>query len=149
MALSDIISAVTATGSLPLGATVEIGEENLAKEGTPPRVVWVPTSDRFVAPTERGATTQRSLHTRQAGVDVHLWGADFAGAESLLAAFVYALRQVVGANYLVTSGQWFGQRLQAHGRIYVLSLVIGVPLAEPAPQRTVVVSEPQDVAFQH
>lgn len=147
MGLAAVIDAVTPL--LPFTATVLVGEEQLAREGVPGRVVWVPTQDTFSPPTERYGSQQRSLHTLRASVSVHLWGSDLAAAEAMRDGFIFALRQVVGPNYELLGGSWAGQTTVARGRVYILALAIHVPVVEPAMQRVTIAGETQDVAFQH
>ena len=146
MGLSAIVEAVQT--ALQLDGETLVGAEALSREGKPPRIVWVPRDDTFMAPQERGATLQRSLHTRRIAADVHLWGADMTATETMLEDFVNALRAVVGPNYELLGGQWLGQTLTARGRTYVLGLAVKTPLPEAAPTRVTVTGEVTDTAFQ-
>ena len=145
MGLATIIDAVSAV--LPFRAETLIGEENLSAAGAPPRIVWVPSNDSFSPASERGRPEQRSLATRRVGVDVHLWGADLAAAEAMIDGFVWALRQVVGANYELLGGSWKGQSVTAKGRAYILGIAMHVPVVEPKLDHVTITAVPQDVAF--
>ncbi len=62
------------------------------EHGAPPRVQWVPgPRDDFQAPQKRslgGSSRQRSLATRQAGVQCQCWGADADATEALMECLV-------------------------------------------------------------
>ena len=147
MGLAAVIEAVSSF--LPYEATTLVGEESLAQDGTPMRIVWVPQADSFTAPQERGNPERRSLATRRMAVNVHLWGANLDEAETMLEGFVYALRSSLGPNYELLSGAWLGQALAARGRVYILGIAIHVPVPEPALGRVTITGEMQDVALQN
>jgi hypothetical protein len=149
MALLDVFTAVGgALGSIPS----LFGEENLAEHGAPPRVVWVPTADKFGPPTQRGSVVgdARALHTNRAAVAVHCWGADTASALALRDQFIVALRGQIGPNYELQDGGWAGQAMMTNGRVYILSLTLNIPIVDTAPAVAAPpISLPQDVAMQH
>ena len=147
MGLAAIIEAVTPL--LSFGGEVLVGEENLSREGAPPRTVWVPGADSFGPPSERFGAQQRALHTLRCAATVHLWGSDLAAAEAMRDDFINALRRAVGPNYELQGGIWLGQTNLGRGRVYLLSLLIHAPIVEPAPQRVTLTGETSDVAFEH
>ncbi len=147
MGLAAISEAVAKACSFD--APFDVGDEKLAVEGTPRRVVWVPKTDTFTAPAYRGTPQRRSLFTRRITSHVHLWGKDLADAEAMLEAFIVALWQTCGPNFELLGGAWLGQSVMSLGRVYVLGVAIQAPIAEPAQQWVTITGETTDVALQH
>ena len=54
-----------------------IGEEHIAQNDTPLRLVWIPTTDSFAPPVQVGANP-KSYATRGASVDCAVWGEEMA-----------------------------------------------------------------------
>jgi hypothetical protein len=145
--LADFINAVSA--EIP-GVPSLIGAEHLAANATPPRLVWVPTTDRFDG-AEKGGSISRSMRTRVAGVDLHIWGDDLAAAETLLHQAVSAVHRVAYGSYEVLAGRWLtddGRELLLKGRVYVLSLAVRMPVTDALTKATVTqIVETKKMAF--
>jgi hypothetical protein len=137
--LADLIAAIAA--KLPAGTASLVGGKHIGVMGVPPRVVWVPTEDKFAAARQHGPSP-RSIKTRVAGVVVHIWakGAspdqDLAAAEQLVNDVLWATHQEAYGSYEVVGGTWLGQdgeELTQLGRAYLLELQFQVPITAPAP----------------
>jgi hypothetical protein len=148
MALADIISAVNTdlnTGR-PVQVTVAVGERFLQEYASPPRVVWIPSSDSFVAPMKMGRSP-RALWDRKPGVAVHVWAAgavqanaalqsvaDLAATEGLVNDLVASIHRVVKAAhgfYELSGAEWItAGQVEARGLACVLSLSFLVPVVE-------------------
>jgi hypothetical protein len=100
----------------------------------PPRIIWVPTTDQFLLP-DVAEMNARSLWTRWAGVDAHIWGKDEEAAEELVHQLAAALKQTYPSIYALQmgTGQWVTQELAnagitVKGQVYVLSFALGIPV---------------------
>lgn len=121
----------------------EVTTRGLPTHGSPPRVLWVPSRDRWEAAQKRprgGGSTGRSLATCRAGVDLHCWGASIALTTQLVQSVVRALRLLAGPEPFLTidGGAWLTpEGATTEGEAYVLqiSVAIDVP-ALPSPPRT-------------
>lgn len=71
----------------------QIGAEEDARNGAPPRVVWVPVprGRSYTGPPTDERTDMKVAHLVAAAFEVHLWGKDFFGAEELEAKLGAAL----------------------------------------------------------
>jgi hypothetical protein len=132
--LSEIIQAVMAeinTGratAIPYG----IGEDEVAKFGSPPRIVWVPTEDSFGS--GQGGMQPRQVKTRIAGLEVHVWAASFADTETLLHDMVCALDAVARTSFEPRGVSWITEgKLISKGAVAVLGVVFHVPVTKSAP----------------
>lgn len=131
--LADIAQAVitqVAGRVAGLSATAELGAEHWIAEGTPPRVVWVPTSDRFDPPAQEHRQ-YRAYRTRVAGVELRIWGADIGAVETLVNELIVAIHDNARGAYELGAGRWDGQdgaELLELGRAYVLSLTFRIPV---------------------
>lgn len=96
MTISDAISEVMADfnvgRSRPL--RVLIGERHFDEHGTPPRIIWLPTSDSF-KPTRLAGGTPRPLWDLVATYSIHVWGPDIDGARQLEMDLVASLHRVM------------------------------------------------------
>lgn len=137
--LADLIAEIAA--KLPPGTTSLVGARHIAAHGAPPRVVWVPTQDKF-GPARQHGTEPRAIKSRGAGVVVHIWARDpdgnpekdLAACEQLLNAVLWATHQVAYGSYEVVDGSWLGQdgeELTQMGRAYLLELQFQVPITAP------------------
>lgn len=141
MALTDIIAAVGE--QLDDSIDVKVGKKNLNANGAPPRIIWVPTQDRF-APTQRVGGNAKAILTRKAGVEVHCWGADFAATEDLINQALVAIYAAVvklpaalimpqGFRILDDAG-WLANAWTNNGEVYVFHAEFHLPVTTaPAP----------------
>lgn len=132
MALSDIFTAIEDAYDGEIKFLD--GVENLAGNSAPPRIVWGQATETFdyqIAPHWQGPP--RQLMTRVVQQDVHLWGADRTAVELMLQAFVWAMRQVLGASFRLTSGRWpqGPEKIVQLGTTYVLPVTFLVPVTVP------------------
>lgn len=133
--------------------TSAVTTRSLPEHAEPPRVLWVPSRDRWEAPQKNrraGFASGRSLATRRAGVELHCWGATIAATEDLVAAVARALRVKCGgaSEFLsIDGGQWLAaQGATTLGEAYVLSLSVAIDVpALPDPPRT---ATPTSTSFQ-
>jgi hypothetical protein len=140
--LTDIIS------HLPGGTASLIGPEFVRDLATkPPRVIWIPGKDRWVAPDDPGADP-RPLWTRAAGVEVHIWGADYDATEDLINGVATAIHegsQLWGGYAAVGDAGWptLDGRFTALGRLYVMNVEFFIPVTAQPFTRGLVTSIPQ------
>jgi hypothetical protein len=136
MSLGSVIHQISAL--LPPGTKSVVGPEHLKAHDAPPRVVWVPSRDRYGPPESTGANP-RSLRTRLAGCEVHVWGADYDATEALLNLVQAAIHYVTYGSYQLDQGDagWLALDgpLQNLGRAYVFHVVFKIPVTE-APMKT-------------
>ena len=163
MAIQDVVNAVTARlGSTP----VIIGMKQLAADAVPPRVVFVPTRDKF-GPAERtnGTTVARvdgsgnktwagrQLMVRYAGVQVHCWGADIPSTETLVAQVLAAIHlgiaqdlditQIAPKGYKLLDGGWLDQAWSNLGEVWVGNFEFAFPVLDQVNPTAVVTSIPE------
>lgn len=144
MGIADIAAA---NAALMTGVATWVGEEYLINNDAPPRVIWVPTRDQFDGALRYSkpptAMTPRSIFTRRAGCQIHVWGAgtvvdtnpykDIAATELLLNRFLYMLRQVAYGAFTLTGGSWLPKANRGElGRCYLLDVTFDIPVV-PAP----------------
>ncbi len=154
MSLFDAYTAVVTAlpgflpgaGFFPAGMTAvtcHFGPEYLVTEEAPPRIVWVPTMDRFDGPA-KGGQNPRDIYSVPTGVDIHLWGADAAGTGVEGAAYRGAMQlrdavlnamhaKIRGVGFSVTQGLHpaTDQAVTRYGWLYVLSITVGIPVVRP------------------
>lgn len=122
----------------------ELSTRALPENASPPRIVWVPSRDRWEAGQKRprgGGSTGKSLATCRAGLEVHCWGASRAAAWTLVKAVVRALRRRIGPEpfLFIEGGMWLstGQMTQGEAYALAISVALDVP-ALPAPTTTTI-----------
>ncbi len=132
-----------------------IGEMYVNQNDSPPRLVWIPTTDSFGPPVRIGQTP-RALRGRVAGLDCAVWGpidqpspadplADLTGTEELLRQVVVALHQEMRARFGdgetldISGAEWLqpGQ-ITNRGMVCLLRLALKVPVLVDAPTTGVV-----------
>lgn len=133
--------------------TSETATAATAFHGSPPRVVWEPTSDRFTAAQKkpRGSRGPRgvSVGTRMAGGVAHIWGDGTAdGTVSPTTATERLLKRVARAMMLVGGGPPFFDLgsgawnttpgVTDCGRVYDLAFAVAVDLDLAAPTLTTI-----------
>jgi hypothetical protein len=126
------------------------GPEHLI-DGSPPRIVAVPTEEAVGAPSETWRDGPRAVAQRDVTVVFHVWAKTRAGTEELLRLLLVAVRGLAGAAAQLSAGGWKLQDAQAltkNGRGYELTIVFGIPVLEgPAATATIAGSDSSDVAF--
>lgn len=148
MAIQDIVNGVTARLT---GTQVLLGKKYLDQNSAPPRVVFVPSRDKY-GPPQRIGGAQKAIHTCWAGLQVHVWAADVAATESLKDQVLQVLRdtvagltvaQIAADGYRVLGGGWLDNAWTNRGEVYVLEIECGFPVAPALGPTKVVTSIPQ------
>lgn len=146
--IQDVVDALTPL--LP-GVPVLVGKKYIAADGVPPRVVLVPSRDR-IAPPQRVGGVQRAIHTRFAGVQMHVWGADVATTEALVHQVLVAIRAAVSTlgvlviapdGYKALDGGWLDNSWAQLGEVWVGNLEFAFPVTAPALPTQTITSIPQ------
>jgi hypothetical protein len=138
MGLVDVFNAVQTrltTVLTALGAPVPeylVGAQELANQTTPPRIIWVPTTETIQGPHAQGGDgvrNPRPLRTRHAQVQAHIWGADIPACEALAGHLVAAIHDVCHGVHDEISADWtVGQTAVARlGWLYVLAWEVQIP----------------------
>jgi len=141
--IADVTAKLNARYTFPgpdgpeIRLTTKIGAQNVAAQDTPPRVVWVPTSDSYTG-ARLQRTEPRPVKTRNAGLSVHCWAGDLAATAELVNDVVAALHQTAWGNYQIKSGTWVEAALAAKGMAYVIELTIEIPITLIEARETVV-----------
>ena len=143
MALDRLIHAVVKefNDARPHRVPSFVGEKYIAQHDTPPRLVWIPTTDSFGPPVKVGANP-RSYATRVAGVDCAVWGEDLGKTEEMGNDLIVALHRVCVSrgNYELRGAEWVtaGEFLN-NGIVYLLRLAFEIPIVD----RPAAVARPQ------
>lgn len=135
--VAAVIAEINAKLPAEWAANSVVGAEKLGEHATPPQVIWVPTKDDF-GPGMQGAKEPRVLMYRQAGLEVHIWGAGedqpaaLASTEQMIQDVlngIHAVLNGLGVGYAVNGGRWenAGGQMQA-GSLYILSVVFNLPI---------------------
>jgi hypothetical protein len=136
-------------------AKVYFGKEFLAEHASPPRVVWVPTSDTYELPIQNQAagsppapsatgTNPRPIWIRWAGAELHIWGAakeqeketrqrekDQSVMDALVNQTIVALQKLVPGYYRLQGGmQTPSPTAVRKGFVYILRVQIAVPIVD-------------------
>ncbi|MCS7069093.1 MAG: hypothetical protein N2313_04550 [Meiothermus ruber] len=113
---------------LPPGTPLYLGRQHLAQHDRPPRLVLVPVSERFIPPDRPQPQPGRVLWTREVGLELHLWGQDYAQLEALLSETVTALTQSLGTSLRLESATWEPEGWDQLGTVIVLNFSVAAPL---------------------
>lgn len=128
-------------------------------QGSPPRIVWRPSRDRFAGAQKVSRTHNgRSLVTRMAGATIDVWGAatppgvdppvtDIAATEALVARLTRALMLTGGPRPFLDlqGGAWAESPGQtALGDAYVLTIAVAIDV----PNLTVPTVRPTSAVIQ-
>ena len=132
MALDGIIHAVVKAfnDARPHRIPSFIGEKYVAQNDTPPRLVWIPSTDSFGPPVQVGANP-KSYATRVAGVDCAVWGEDLGRTEEMVNDLIVALHRecMSRGNYELRGAEWItAGELTNNGIVYLLRLAIFIPI---------------------
>ncbi len=148
MALANVLMAVENLMDSE-GITFRLGSENIASNGSPPQIVWVPMSERFEGPSKHRAQRHHltQVRTRISTLEAHIWAKGEDGPTSHLAAVEVLLDKVVGAFYGVAPGAFQatsvlhlgvdGGNTLFKGRACVLTLELMFPVLEYVPDGTI------------
>lgn len=137
MGLADVITAVQ-DKLVERGYAEEIfklGLEHALAHGSPPRIVWAPARrGETIGPAVKLGANPRSLRTRNAVFEAHIWGEDLDATETMLNDVVAAVHAVIYGNYQASGVEWFGKdgALVVHGWVAVVSFTVEIPITAPA-----------------
>lgn len=140
--LADIYTSIIASAYL-VGIEQRLGAEFLEEKSAPPRMVWVPVSDSFVAGDNgKRSTTDRllrSLATRVARMririlvkgDVDTATDDIREVETILRNLIAAISTEAHGDFAIEGGEWVssdGAESFQYGRAYDLTVSFNIPL---------------------
>jgi hypothetical protein len=117
-------------GARPFATASFIGEKYIAQNDTPPRLVWIPTSDTFNPPVFVGANP-KCYATRVAGVDCAVWGGKVAEAEEMANDLIVAIHEQCRSrgNYELRGAEWItAGEFMNNGVVYLLHLAFEIPV---------------------
>lgn len=77
---------------------VEIGADEDARRGAPPRIVAVPQGRKYTSPAQQLHASMKVGQEKTTAWDFHCWGADYVGASLLEDALVRALFNQLSPN---------------------------------------------------
>lgn len=133
--MPDVVSDFAALYPSAEAVTWSVSTRALAEHDVPPRIIWVPTRDRFDGAQKHprgGQDRQRSLGTRIAGISCVCWGADADATEDLVECLLRHLLIKGGAGQTgvsVEAGQWVDETGAATlGETYTLSITMPVDI---------------------
>lgn len=154
--LEQIITAVSSDFvERGVACTVLFDKQFLETNGSPPRIVVVPTRDKFkttpqiarpvgTQPGFAGGANPRPLRARLAGADAHIWAiapkqqrpdeqldANYAALGALLNQFVASLNRVAAGAWELDSGEVDQRTLVVrYGLVYRLSFTVEIPVTD-------------------
>lgn len=139
------------------------GSAAIASAGTPPRVVFAPTTDEFKAPRPPGqqqsadeTITARAIKSKLAWIECHLWGAaqpgidpviagttlyGYAQAEDLEHFLIQALQQNAAGNYVLKPAQWTKTGNETSGQEVIMHFGVLMPMLDQTWQTVEVTKE--------
>lgn len=142
-----LFEAITASDQL-VGVSNLFGAHELNKHRAPNSIVWVPVQDTFGVPMGYSGNfalnNPRPIWTREATIEVHIWGADPGGpaatwsdhmdaTEDLLERTLQAIQQQKFTDFFYTArnGTWQNQNgeLVRLGAMYVLLIDALLPVS--------------------
>lgn len=154
--LEQVITAVSADFvARGVACSVLFDKQFLTENSAPPRIVVVPTRDKFkttpqiarpagTQPGFAGGANPRPLRARLAGADAHIWAvapkqqrpeeqlaANYAALGALLNQFVASLNRVAAGAWELDSGE-VDQRtvMVRYGLVYRLSFTVEIPMTD-------------------
>lgn len=153
MSLTDVVTAIndqiTAAIAPAPPPCFRFGDETLRQQDSPPRIAYVPRSERIGAPTGVGAqgdgvTSPRALFTRHVGIEVHIWERDIPAAEALLDQLVRAMQIALWGAYDLSAGDWTtaSESVNKKGVVYVLTMTWRIPITRAPDTYAVVATIP-------
>lgn len=137
--LSDVATAVMArviAEDAALTSAWELSLSALPKHASPPRMVWMPTTERLVEAQKRPGP--HSVGTILAGFAVAVWGASIDATETLRTRLLRALLLTLGPEPFRGSyaGEWIrdvGATTLGAGYLLTGAYALDVPRAPTAP----------------
>lgn len=130
---------------------VLIGDDQIDKNGNAPRVVFVPGGSgdsRIEKPKQSAGFPSRSILTIRENLVVHIWGAartvnevawgEFQATEYLRDRVLVALRNSAYGAIDFQSGRWLPKETGRHGRVFIFSCSVDIPVLEAATAKATV-----------
>jgi hypothetical protein len=141
--LSDVATAVMTrviAEDAALTSAWELSLSALPKHASPPRMVWMPTTERIEPAQKRPGP--HSVCTVLAGFAVAIWGADITATETLRTRLLRALLLTLGPEPFRGSyaGEWIrdvGATTLGAGYLLTGAYALDVPRAATAPATTI------------
>lgn len=144
MALSATFDTIAAAmvAAFP-GLQSGLGQRELDKQGSYPRMVWVPMRDAYAAPT-RDRPQQRSIRSCATMCAVHLWGETITAVEGMRERLLTVLQAVAPGAWDATAGEWTQPGTTTAGEQLVMLVTLQFSQHElPAPTTvTITAAEP-------
>lgn len=113
---------------LPPGTPLYLGRHYLVQHDRPPRLVLYPVSERFAPPERSQPQPGRVLWAREVGMELHIWGQDYAQVEGLLNEVTTALQASLGTSLRMESATWEPEGWDQLGTVLVLSFSVAAPI---------------------
>lgn len=95
-----------------------LGRKHLAANSRPPRIVLVPATELVSEPEswrDASGKVLQSIKTRQATLDVHFWGEDLGGAETLLEDFLRIVDSEASIGAIFGTAFWLHREVEGAG----------------------------------
>ena len=133
--LEDVIDVVNTRlalagvrGANGLALVAAFGAELLAHEDAPPRIIIVPTDDRFGPPFQINENP-RSIGTCMMGAEVHFWGVTRKQCRAISREFIKQLFGAVGNDYELGRGRFDPRPANVRfGFEYILDIQVNEPI---------------------
>lgn len=113
------------------GLSVGYGRRAVSQNAEPPRVVLARARDSY-GPAQRSGGNARVLLTRDAAVEVFLWGRTEDEVEELSNSLVRALRASCGPNFAASGLEWSGAEYLERGAFAVFTGSVAIPVTDTA-----------------
>lgn len=130
MSLHALLTSIAAR--LPDGVSHALGgAEEVARGGSPPRVIFDFVSEAIESPHGQGSGLPRSrwLCTRASDVDLHIWGASLEATEELAELVLNLLQEMApGDSHRRRGARWVAGALSLRGYVYVLGVTFLLPV---------------------
>lgn len=122
------------------GVTFKLGEKHIAKNASPPRIVWVRDVDGF-GPAVSVGRNPRAVLSRSATVVAHVWAkaspaleldTDDAATEYLVDVLAWAMRAVAAVEAMPQRAAWLDSGAETGSLACLVEFTLSHPVVEPA-----------------
>lgn len=111
------------------GISFGLGARDVEVHGSPPRIVWIPTTASHGA-AEKQSTNPRRLLTRNVRVVAHCWGEDFDGTEQLVHDLLRAIHKSGWGSIALLGEEWVQPTNSDRGFVALVSFAPAVPVVD-------------------
>lgn len=135
--LADVTAQIDAKLTSVTGLRTKLGNEFVAENDRPPRIVYVPTEDSFTGARHHNMK-YKTRQTLLAGFEVHCWAAAEAddasdakhirATEALRDEFIFRAHEALPGVIEFTGGEWVPANKSMKGRVYVLRARVATPI---------------------